>query len=314
MRRTPRARVVAKPKRAAARCAAAAALAAAAAAGPAGAGSISGVCPDGSIFIVQTAAAIPCSESKQVEPGQIPPIKPEYLPRPYAWQVFQKRQDPNNPYNLVEAGRAAATSSRAPQPAPPGAGPVGSAPPSAAPPAGAPPQLAAVSPATPEAAAPAAARPFAPADLGLSNDEIRDLVAIVELSQERAPALLAEPNGAGPGVVVRLARSAAFEGRLHDAFSAAGQPLAGPVVLFAAEARSAVEFYANLTFAQGHIAFHPDPEDARQIGVLRGRQGALAAGELALGYVVLPAQTDLAQPVDIYWNDRRITAVLAPAG
>jgi hypothetical protein len=34
---------------------------------------------------------------------------------------------------------------------------------------------------------------------------------------------------------------------------------------------------------------------------------------MTLGYVVLPGATDLAEPMDIYWNDRRITAVLAPA-
>jgi hypothetical protein len=304
MRRAPR--PTPTPRRAAALRAAAVALLAAAA-GRSAAESISGVCPDGSIFIVQSPSAIPCSEARRVEPGRVPPIKPEYLPRPYAWQVFQKRQDPNNPYNLVEAGRAEPDAARPPEPAraPSPGGEPATAPVAAG---AAPAQVAAVAPATPPAP-----RPFAPADLGLGNDEIRDLVAIVELSQERAPALLAEPNAGGPGLVLRLARSAAFEGRLRDAWASAGRPGGGPVVLFAAEARSAVEFYANLTFVQGHVAFHPDPEDARQIGVLRGRQGALAAGEISLGYVVLPAQTDLAQPIDIYWNDRRITATLAPA-
>jgi hypothetical protein len=112
--------------------------------------------------------------------------------------------------------------------------------------------------------------------------------------------------------VLRLAHSPAFEGRLRDAWAASGQEPTGPVLLFTAEARSAVEFYPNLTFAQGHIAFHPDPDDARQIGVLRGRRGALAAGEISLGYVVLPAHTDLAQPLDVHWNDRRVSAPLAP--
>jgi len=286
---------------------AAAASLLAAAAGPSAAESISGVCPDGSIFVVQSASAIPCSEARRVEPGQMPPIKPEYLPRPYAWQLFQERQNPNNPYNLVEAGRAAAAAPRAPEPT--AAAASGAA---AVQPAAAAAQLAAVAPANPATAS--APRPAgAAADLGLSNDEIRDLVAIVELSQERAPALLAEPHAGGPGLVLRLARSAAFEGRLRDAWAAAGRPAAGSVVLFAAEARSAVDFFANLTFAQGHVAFHPDPANAQQIGVLRGRQGALAAGEITLGYVVLPEQADLAAPIDIYWNDRRITATLAPA-
>jgi hypothetical protein len=305
MKRTQRSHPLSR--RAPALRAAAASLLAAAAAGPSAAESISGVCPDGSIFIVQTPSAIPCSEARRVEPGRVPPIRPEYLPRPYAWQLFQERQNPNNPYNLVEAGRAEAAAPRAPEPA--GAAASGAA---TAQPTAAAAQVAAVAPANP-AAAPAPRPPVAPADLGLSNDEIRDLVAIIELSQERAPALLAEPNAGRPGLVLRLARSAAFEGRLRDAWAASGLPAAGHVVLFAAEARSAVDFFANLTFAQGHIAFHPDPSDPQQIGVLRGRQGALAAGEITLGYVVLPEQADLAQPIDIYWNDRRITATLAPA-
>ena len=63
---------------------------------------ISGVCPDGSMFIVKNLADIPCADAKRVAPDDMPPIKPEYLPRPYGWQRFQREQDPNNPYNLVE--------------------------------------------------------------------------------------------------------------------------------------------------------------------------------------------------------------------
>ena len=73
-------------------------------AGPAGA-TISGVCPDGSMFIVQREADIPCSAAKRVAPDEMPPIKPEFLPRPYAWEIFQQQQDPNNPYNLVDKAR-----------------------------------------------------------------------------------------------------------------------------------------------------------------------------------------------------------------
>ena len=66
---------------------------------------ITGVCPDGSIFIVQRADQVPCSEARRVEPHEVPPIKPEFLPRPYAWEVFHERQNPNNPYNLVDQAR-----------------------------------------------------------------------------------------------------------------------------------------------------------------------------------------------------------------
>jgi len=282
-------------------------------AGPTLAESISGVCPDGSIFIVRSAAAIPCADARRVEPDRMPPIKPQYLPRPYAWEVFQSRQDPNNPYNLVDPGRAAGERP-APLPAPAAAAGAPPQPTAAAPPeAGAPAQVAAAVPALP--GAPSLPRPNAApgALLALSNDEIRDLVTIVELSQERAPATIVEPDARQPGITLRLARSNAFEARLRDAFSAAGLPAAGAVLVFAAEARAPYSFYANLTFAQGHVAYHPDPEDRRQLGILRGRQGDLARGEITLGYVVLPEGAELAEPMDIYWNDRRITAVFAPA-
>jgi hypothetical protein len=278
-------------------------------AGPTLAESISGVCPDGSIFVVRTASAIPCEDARRVEPEHVPPIKPHYLPRPYAWEVFQSRQDPNNPYNLVGPGSAAVE-----QPAPPG--PVGApAQPAGAPPApgaSAAPQVAATPPNAPASPPPPGPAPPA-APLALGGDEIRDLLAIVELSQQRAPALLVEPDAREPEILLRLARSSAFEARLRDAFAAAGQPLGGPVLVFAAEALAPYAFYANLTFAQGHVAYHPDPQDRRELGMLRGRQGELAAGEIALGYVVLPAGSDLAEPIDVYWNDRRITAVFAPA-
>ena len=32
-----------------------------------------------------------------------PPLKPEFLPRPYGWEVFNRESDPNNPYNLIDA-------------------------------------------------------------------------------------------------------------------------------------------------------------------------------------------------------------------
>ena len=71
-------------------------------AAPSAAETISGVCPDGSIFIVQRRSAVPCREAKQVDPNDIPPLNPEFLPRPYGWEQFQGRQDPNNPYNVVD--------------------------------------------------------------------------------------------------------------------------------------------------------------------------------------------------------------------
>ena len=35
----------------------------------------------------------------------MPPIRPRYLPTPYTWKVYNEAQDPNNPYNLIDAAR-----------------------------------------------------------------------------------------------------------------------------------------------------------------------------------------------------------------
>ena len=41
---------------------------------PGGAAALTGVCPDGSIYIVQEASQIPCREAKAVELDEVPPI------------------------------------------------------------------------------------------------------------------------------------------------------------------------------------------------------------------------------------------------
>ncbi len=69
-------------------------------------------------------------------------------------------------------------------------------------------------------------------------------------------------------------------------------------------------FHANFTFVQGHVAFHPEPNDPRQLGILDGALGDLTAGERVLGYAVLPEGIDLSRPTDVYWNDRRISVAL----
>jgi hypothetical protein len=259
---------------------------------------ISGLCPDGSIFIVQREADIPCTAAKQVAPDEMPPIKPEFLPRPYAWEVYQQQQDPNNPYNLVDKARDVRAGQIGPEDVtgPPGAEPPQSAPqptPSSAPPP------------------PVSAAPPAPAQLALSPQEKRDLALIVELTQERVPATFeSASSGDTPTLVVRLAHSPAFEARLHRFWAERGEPPVGPVVLFSAEAAAPGAFWANFTFSQGHTAFHANPEDPRQMGLIDGSRGPLAAGDGVLGYVVLPADVDVAQPMDVYWNDRRLVATL----
>ena len=49
-----------------------------------------------------------------------------------------------------------------------------------------------------------------------------------------------------------------------------------------------------------------------QLGTIRGQLGTLTVDEPVLGYVVLPGRLDLSRPMDIYWNDRQVTATLQP--
>lgn len=262
---------------------------------------ISGVCPDGSIFIVQRPELIPCSRSKQVEPGELPPLRGEYLPRPYGWELHQRGQDPNNPYNLVdlapsmrrsEMDRALDSAGAAP---PPG---VESAPRGVAP-----------APIAASAAARGApgpqGRPIAAAD-AFASEELRDLLQIVELTQASAPAHFAAEE---EGVALELARSPAFE----QALAVRGVSPRGPVLLFAARAeRETASFRGQLTFVQGHRAYYPDVADPSQLGVLSGALGELQPGQALLGYVVLPADYDPSQEMEIFWHDRQLHATLSP--
>ena len=83
-------------------------------------------------------------------------------------------------------------------------------------------------------------------------------------------------------------------------------------MLFSADTQVAGSFHGNLTFVQGHIAYHPDSDNPFQLGLLHGSMGELGVDDSVLGYVVLPERMDLSQPVDIYWNDLQITATLTP--
>jgi hypothetical protein len=265
-------------------------------AGPAPA-AITGLCPDGSVFIVQTEAAIPCRGAKLVNADEVPPLRPEYLPSPYTWQVYNESRSPNNPYNLIDAARQIrGMESEAAQGAP------------------APPAVSSGPPQDPSATEPeqvaVATRPetVAPLDLGLADQELRDLFRIVQLSQEYTPASFARETADGRGIfAVSLAHSAAFENRLREAWASRGGLAEGRVLLFTALSKQPEEFFANFTFVQEHLTFQPDVGSARQLGILQGRLGALQSNELVLGYVVLPEQIDLSAELDIYWNDRRIS-------
>ena len=248
--------------------------------------SYTGVCPDGSIYVVHEERQIPCRDAKPVDPHDVPPIRPEYLPTPYTWKVWNERHSPNNPYNVLDAAKQV----RELEPAPPG-------------PEGAAPQ-AGTGAAAPPGPAPVASAPVA---LGLGEAELRDLFQIVELSQERTAARLARETADGKGVCeVAFAHSAAFEALLREAWAARGGLPTGGVLLFTVRSVQAEEFYASFTFLQEHLTYQPDATDPRQLGVLQGRLGALAAGEVVLGYVSLPPNFDLARELDVYWDDRRI--------
>ena len=272
---------------------------AAALAGASSAFAITGVCPDGSIFIVQSASDVPCKNAKRIEPHEVPPMRPENLPRPYLWEVHREKLDQNNPYNLVDRaaqmrklGRTDNDGAAGP---PSGAAASGLA--SAAP---------AVGSAPPHAATPRSAGPL---PLGLTDGELRDLFFLVELSQQRAPATFTQATARGAeGMRVSFAWSQAFEDRVHGAAAGAeGKP-----VLFSVQAKEPATFQPNFTFVQGPVAFTPKRDDASQFGVLQGHAGALGAQDLALGYVVLPAGLDLARPIDVYWDDRRLAATFRP--
>jgi len=270
----------------------------------AGSASVTGVCPDGSMFIVQRPESVPCRNAKAVDPSDVPPMKPQYLPRPYGWEVFYRKNDPNNPYNLIEG-----------QPV--------------APPAPVQrirddrndPQLTREQPvnetlvpeqSNPQSASAPVAHSESPMDestLNLMDAEVDDLAMIVELSQRRAPASFTDDGSQGR---VRLARSLAFEARIREHLSGGGQSSNGPVVLFVADADSGGSFYGNLTFVQNGVAFHPSNDDPYQLGVIRGRLGPLDNGTSVLGYVVLPDRLDPSHPIDVYWNDRQLTAIFQP--
>jgi hypothetical protein len=262
--------------------------------------SIIGICPDGSMFIVKRADLIPCREAKLVEADEVPPIKGEYLPRPYAWELFHRRTDPNNPYNLIDAARQA-RAARGEGPFPGDSvetKPMGETP--------------QVSSAPPPRSGRATAATRKATDLVLSEDDLRNLTLIVDLAQQRAPAAFERQRRDGsPGLVLQLARSQAFEAALVQDFAERGSSVSGPVLLFLATAAEPQAFHPNLTFVQGHVAYHPNAKDPKQLGMLRGSLARVSPEQPALGYAVLPENLDLTNPIDIYWDDQRVTATLS---
>ncbi|MFQ5696791.1 MAG: hypothetical protein ACE5IL_00715 [Myxococcota bacterium] len=266
------------------------------------AGSVAGVCPDGSAFIVGSAADVPCAHAKLMDPSEIPPLRPQLMPRPYKWIVDQEARNPNNPYNLVdEARRIRALRRGEAGAAPPGPGRApgrlaqGRSEPAQAPPAG------------------GAGAGGLSAELSIGERELRDLVRLIALRQRITPAEMVVETASGePRLSLQIAWSPAFEQRAGRALPADSP---GHLLLFTARASQPVEFYPNFLVTQGGASFRPDPAVPGEILFLVGRPGRLPAGSLALGYLRVPERFDPARPMEIWWNDRHIDATLAaPVG
>jgi hypothetical protein len=257
--------------------------------------SLTGVCPDGSAFIVQDRAQVPCARARFVESSEMPPLRPEYLPKPYGWLVDQQLRNPNNPYELVETGRKI-REAHAPAPSP--AGEAAHSEPGAA---------SAVTPAS--ETIPPAAEPARSVQLSLGDADLRDLVEVIALRQELAPAEFLVRDALGAETLrVQLAHSAAFETRVLEA---TGRPASEwRVVVFAANALAAGEFRPNFFVVQDGATFRPDPADPGEVGMLLGEPGALEQGTVAVGYFAFPARFDPARNLEIYWNDRSIDVAL----
>jgi len=278
----------------------AAALSLLLAASPAAADStLSGVCPDGSLFVVQSRSAVPCANPRFVDAGDMPPVRPHLLPRPYTWYVDHETRNPNNPYNLVEAAekiRAARlgpkpgteTAQPAPEPAPALNATVGKLPAGNPPPA------------------------FAPATIALADDELRDLVRLIGLRQTDSPAQFQIGDAKGDARLrIQLAYSASFESFALATLDR--DPAAHRVIVFATLAEVDTDFQPNFFVVQGGRTFRPDPLNSTELGFLLGEAGNLPAGELAVGYLVVPASFDPHAAIELFWNDRSIEVVLAPA-
>jgi hypothetical protein len=245
--------------------------------------SLAGVCPDGSAFVVQQAADIPCARAKLVDPSELPPLRPELLPRPYKWMVDQEARDPKNPYNLVDEARRI-RELRA-----------GSADPAEAP--------------TP---AVAPLPPREEARLSLGESELRDLVKLVALRQQVAPAqLVVEDIHGRPQLYLQLAYSPAFEGRALEA--APAEDGRTRIIVFTARAGEPIDFYPNFLVTQGGATFRPDSLNGEEVRFLVGAPGPLAKGAMAVGYLRIPERFDPGQPMDLWWNDRSIEALLEPS-
>ena len=256
---------------------------------------LSGVCPDGSFFIVQSRESVPCDDPHFAEPDQLPPVRPYLLPRPYTWYVDQEARNPNNPYNLVETARQIRDARKGIQQ------PAGSAPAQAGQPA----PTATRNPPT-QAQMPA---PSGAPGVSLADDELRDLVRLIALRQQDAPAQIEVKAQGQTQLRIALAYSGSFEAY---ALGALGRNAStNRVLVWSAQAIKATPFKPNFFVVQSGRTFRPDPQNPAEIAYLLGGPGEIPAGEMAVGYLVVPASFDPAHELELFWNDRSVASVLA---
>jgi hypothetical protein len=250
---------------------------------------MAGVCPDGSAFVVQNRRDVPCAGAKLVAPGQLPPLRPQLLPKPYMWYVDQEVRDEANPYHLVDpaqklralrAGEALPETERTAKRH--------------------------ASPVEPSTAVPKSTAPPA-----FENQDLKDLVRLIALRQEVAPATLSIDDVQGhEQLQIALAHSDAFELRLLEALRLRAEEY--HVLAFFSHALLDAAFHPNFLVVQDGATFRPEPAETAEVGMLVGEPGELESGFMVVGYLVIPARFDLRRPMDLYWNDRSITTILSP--
>ncbi len=240
-----------------------------------------GVCPDGSVFIVKKKVDAPCLRPKFVHESEIPPIRPELLPKPYSWYVDQEAKNPYNAYNLVDdAEKIRALREQ---------------------------QRTGVTPPTPVQPRSTLAETIAPTGrLSLEPAELNDLGLYIERIQRVVPAAFGSDRS--ESVTLQFAYSQAFEAHARDVF----ENDKAHYVVFMGRASGSAEFHPNFYVVQDSLTYRPDPNLAPESGILAGEAGALHSGDAVLGYFRVPGVFDFGQEIQLWWNDQRIEVVLAP--
>jgi hypothetical protein len=84
------------------------------------------------------------------------------------------------------------------------------------------------------------------------------------------------------------------------------------VIVWSVTSERAADFHPNFFVVQSGRTFRPDPQNPAELGFLLGGPGTQPAGEMSIGYLVVPASFDPANAIEVFWNDRSLEAVLAP--